>query len=174
MITSVHRRFDSQAAHGFAGGIPGSSFPEGARLKSDVDRAAGWGGRPRPRPTPWSAFFLVEKIGVSLNYPGMALYRRRLPHDYETDQPVFLTWRLHDSLPRHRAFPAATVHSGQAFAAMDRLLDETRSGPFYLRQPAIADMVAEALTSNTTFCMPLWSCPTTFICWLLQPWHCRS
>jgi hypothetical protein len=48
----------------------------------------------------------------------MALYRRRLPHDYKTDQPVFLTWRLHDSLPCHRAFPAATVNSGQAFAAM--------------------------------------------------------
>ena len=64
----------------------------------------------------------------------MALYRRRLPHDYETGQSVFLTWRLHDSLPCHRAFPAATVNSGQAFAAMDRLLDEARSGPFYLRQ----------------------------------------
>ena len=78
----------------------------------------------------------------------MALYRRRLPHDYETDQPVFLTWRLHDSLPCHRVFPAATVNSGQAFAAMDRLLEEARSGPFYLRQPAIADMVVEAIQYN--------------------------
>lgn len=42
--------------------------------------------------------------------------RRRLPHDYQTDQPVLLTWRLHDSLPCHRAFPS---NSGQAFAAMD-------------------------------------------------------
>ena len=92
--------------------------------------------------------FLLEKIAVPPNYPGMALYRRRLPHDYETDQPVFLTWRLHDSLARHRAFPAATVHSGQAFAAMDRLLDGARSGPSYLRQPAIADMVAEAIQYN--------------------------
>ena len=31
---------------------------------------------------------------------------------------------------------------------MDRLLDEARSGPFYLRQPAIADMVAEAIQYN--------------------------
>jgi REP element-mobilizing transposase RayT len=31
---------------------------------------------------------------------------------------------------------------------MDRLLDETRSGPFYLRQPAIADMVVEAIQYN--------------------------
>ena len=38
--------------------------------------------------------------------------------------------------------------SGQAFATMDRLLDETRSGMFYLRQPAIADMVVEAIRYN--------------------------
>ena len=31
---------------------------------------------------------------------------------------------------------------------MDRLLDEARSGPFYLRQPAIADMVVEAIQYN--------------------------
>jgi REP element-mobilizing transposase RayT len=78
----------------------------------------------------------------------MALYRRRLPHDYETDQPVFLTWRLHDSLPSHREFPTAALNSGQAFAAMDRLLDEACVGPFYLRQPAIADMIVEAIQCN--------------------------
>ena len=72
-------------------------------------------GRPPGRP-----FFLGEKIGVLAEQSGLALYRRRLSHDYETDQPVFLTWRLHDSLPCHRAFPAATLNSGQAFAAMDR------------------------------------------------------
>jgi putative transposase len=78
----------------------------------------------------------------------MALYRRRLPHDYETDQPVFLTWRLHDSLPCHRDFPKAALNSGQAFAAMDRLLDGACVGPFYLRQPAVADMVVEAIQYN--------------------------
>ena len=31
---------------------------------------------------------------------------------------------------------------------MDRLLEEARSGPFYLRQPAIADMVVEAVRYN--------------------------
>ena len=78
----------------------------------------------------------------------MTLYRRRLPHDYETDQPVFLTWRLHDSLPSHRAFPADALNSGQAFAAMDRLLDEACGGHFYLRQPAVADMIVEAIHYN--------------------------
>jgi hypothetical protein len=122
--------------------LPGTSRsgrgPVGARLESEVDWVARWGGRlVRGRP-PWSAFSFVRKSAFSPIYPCMAVYRRRLPHDYETDQPVFLIWRLHDSLPCHRAFPSPTVTSGQAFAAMDRLLDEARSGPFYLRQPRIA------------------------------------
>ena len=82
------------------------------------------------------------------NYSGMTFYRRRLPHISETDQPVFLTWRLHDSLPPHRAFPANALNSGQAFAAMDRLLDEACDGPLYLRQPAVADMMVEAIQYN--------------------------
>jgi putative transposase len=78
----------------------------------------------------------------------MTFYRRRLPHVYETEQPVFLTWRLHDSLPSHRSFPAVALNSGQAFAAMDRLLDEACDGLFYLRQPAIADMIVAAIQYN--------------------------
>jgi putative transposase len=78
----------------------------------------------------------------------MTFYRRRLPHVYGTGQSVFLTWRLHDSLPPHRAFPALALTSGQAFAAMDRLLDESRVGTFYLRQSAVADMVVEAIQYN--------------------------
>ena len=78
----------------------------------------------------------------------MAFYRRHLPHLYRIDQPVFVTWRLHDSLPPHRAFPAVAQNSGKAFVIMDRLLDEARSGPFYLRQPAIADMIMEAIHYN--------------------------
>jgi putative transposase len=78
----------------------------------------------------------------------MAFYWRRLPHLYEAGRPVFLTWRLHDSLPPNRAFPTDALTSGQAFATMDRLLDEARDGPFYLRQPAVADMIVEALEYN--------------------------
>ena len=78
----------------------------------------------------------------------MPLYQRRLPHDYQPDRPVLLTWRLHDSLPSHRDFPTLALNSGQAFAAMDRLLDEASVGTFYLRQPAIADMIVEAIHYN--------------------------
>jgi putative DNA methylase len=78
----------------------------------------------------------------------MTFYRRHLPHIYEIQRSVFVTWRLHDSLPPNRAFPTASLTSGQAFAAMDRLLDDARSGPFYLRQPEIADMIVEAIEYN--------------------------
>ena len=77
------------------------------------------------------------------------LYWRRLPHVYATHQPVFLTWRLHGSLPPHRPFPTTALRSGEAFVALDRLLDEARTGPFYLRQPAIADLVVEAIQYNS-------------------------
>jgi putative DNA methylase len=78
----------------------------------------------------------------------VTLYRRRLPHVYETQQPVFLTWRLCGSLPANRPFPGGTLSSGQAFAALDRLLDEARAGPFYLRQPELALLVLEAIQYN--------------------------
>jgi putative transposase len=78
----------------------------------------------------------------------VTFYRRRLPHLYQIGHPVFLTWRLYGSLPLHRSFPKATLNSGKAFAALDRLLEESRTGPFYLRQPAIADMVVEVLHHN--------------------------
>ena len=38
--------------------------------------------------------------------------------------------------------------SGKAFVLMDRLLEEARTGAFYLRQPAIAKMVVEAIRHN--------------------------
>lgn len=78
----------------------------------------------------------------------MPLYRRRLPHVYETQNPVFLTWRLQGSLPANRTFHGGSLTSGQAFATMDRLLDEQTTGPLYLRQPAIAALVVEAIHHN--------------------------
>ena len=80
----------------------------------------------------------------------MTFYRRRLPHLYDIGQPIFLTWRLHDSLPVHRVFGAGNLSSGQAFVALDRLLDEARRGPLYLRQPALAEMITEAIHHNAS------------------------
>jgi putative DNA methylase len=73
------------------------------------------------------------------------LKRRRLPHLDVLDKPVFITFRLHDSLPANRAFSTSTLTSGQAFVAMDRLLDHAQSGPMFLRQPEIAEVVRASL-----------------------------
>jgi len=75
----------------------------------------------------------------------MILNERRLPHLYVIGQPLFVTFRLYDSLPANRAFPSANLTSGEAFVAMDRLLDQARSGPMFLRQPAIAQLVFESI-----------------------------
>jgi REP element-mobilizing transposase RayT len=42
------------------------------------------------------------------------------------------------------------MDSGRAFVAMDRLLDDTRTGAFYLKQPEIADMIVEAIHYNAS------------------------
>ena len=62
------------------------------------------------------------------------------------EQPLFVTFRLHGSLPTHRAFPPDSLaESGKAFVAMDRLLDCGASGPLHLSRPEIAELVVGAL-----------------------------
>ena len=90
-----------------------------------------------------------ETSSLTFHYHFVTFYRRRLPHLYSADCPVFLTWRLYGSLAAHRSFPETSVNSGRAFATMDRLLEKTRTGPFYLRQPAIADVLVEILFHNS-------------------------
>ncbi len=71
-------------------------------------------------------------------------HARRLPHLYSVGHPIFLTWRLHGSLPPGRVFPAATSH-GRAFVAMDRLLYAVPNGSSHLRRPEVAQIVVQAL-----------------------------
>ena len=78
----------------------------------------------------------------------MPSYRRRLPHWHPAGQALFLTWRLHGSLPPHRFFPPGILSSGKAFVAMDRLLDQGRTGPLYLARPEIASIVVDAILTG--------------------------
>src|SRR5208337_2808691 len=71
----------------------------------------------------------------------MDFSQRRLPHIYSIGQPLFVTFRLYGSLPAGRQFPKGSMTSGEAFAAMDRLLDTARFGPIHLKRPAIAQLV---------------------------------
>ena len=61
-------------------------------------------------------------------------------------QPLFVTFRLHGSLPFQRVFaPEPLAASGKAFRAMDRILDGAISGPLFLQRPEIAELVQNAL-----------------------------
>ena len=74
----------------------------------------------------------------------MSEYRRRLPHLHPEDAYLFLTWRLWGSLPSRKDC-ALYPSSGHAFAARDRILDRSSSGPLWLRDSRVADLVAEAI-----------------------------
>jgi REP element-mobilizing transposase RayT len=75
----------------------------------------------------------------------MRNYRRRLPHCDAPGRPAFVTWRLSGSLPSERVFHSGHFTAGRAFLAWDRLLDSARTGPLYLRQPEIAQLVKHQL-----------------------------
>lgn len=70
---------------------------------------------------------------------------RRLPHWDATGQPLFVTFRLHGSLPRQRDFPPDRLNSGHAFVTMDRMLDRQVCGPVFLQRPELARLVLRAL-----------------------------
>jgi hypothetical protein len=74
-------------------------------------------------------------------------------------QPQFITFRLRDSLPPNRPFPATSMSSGEAFLAMDRLLDEARCGPTFLRQPVISQVVLDSIYRGAE----LGTLPTAFL-----------
>jgi hypothetical protein len=81
----------------------------------------------------------------------MKRYERRLPHWDQIGQPLFVTFRLHGTLPSGRIFePKSLSDSGQAFVMMDRILDRATIGPTYLRIPQIADLLVSALQDGAT------------------------
>jgi len=74
----------------------------------------------------------------------MSEHRRRLPHFHPDDTYLFLTWRLWGSPPAKTQF-AVYPSAGHAFVAQDRALDRRASGPLWLSDPRIADLVARAI-----------------------------
>jgi putative transposase len=82
----------------------------------------------------------------------MKHYERRLPHWDVLNQPLFVTFRLHGSLPANRVFPPARLSNGKAFVAMDRLLDSATAAPRYLAIVEIAAVVVTALRNGQHLC----------------------
>src|SRR5204862_1007858 len=71
-------------------------------------------------------------------------YQRRLPHFHPSDAWLFLTGRLWGTLPANGnadAYPTP----GHAFVAGERVLDRRASGPLWLPDPRIADLVSDTI-----------------------------
>lgn len=64
--------------------------------------------------------------------------------------PVFVTFRLSGSLPEDREFSPASPALGEAFRAVDKLLDRCRTGPHFLKRAEIARIVATAIREGDT------------------------
>jgi len=103
---------------------------------------------------PASARVRFRLTGLYSRY--MQFRYRRLPHLYVVGEPLFVTFRLHGSLPPGRQFPGR-LSSGREFVCMDRLLDAQSVGPSFLCMPAIARVVVAAIEKvlfTITFCTP--------------------
>jgi len=71
-------------------------------------------------------------------------YRRNLPHWHPEGVSLFVTWRLFGtSAPSRQA--QSVADPGRAFATYDRALDRAVAGPKWLRNPAVAQCVVDAL-----------------------------
>ena len=80
----------------------------------------------------------------------MGQNRRRLPHIYPDSASLFVTSSLHGVLPPPFSARPGKLAGGQAFVWMDRQLDMAHSGPMYLRQPAIAQLVVESICKGVS------------------------
>jgi REP element-mobilizing transposase RayT len=101
----------------------------------------------------------------------MQISQRHLPHWYAVGQPLFITFRLHGSLPSGREFPPESITSGEAFLCMDRLLDGARIGPTHLAMPAVAQIVVDSLRycGENDYGLHAWVVMPNHVHWLATP-----
>jgi REP element-mobilizing transposase RayT len=106
-------------------------------------------------------------------------YYRNLPHWHPPGRSIFLTWRLHGSLPqtvinqlrvtRHQLSKRTTLITGgwtndkrlveykRLFAKVDAILDKAKTGPLWLKQTDIAELVQRALIDKYAHLYTLWA-----------------
>lgn len=82
-----------------------------------------------------------------LCYKTMCYYERNLPHWHPAGVEIFLTWRLFGSLPAPlvRRIQLQNLDPGRQFLRFDGHLDRSSSGPVWLREPRIAELIVATL-----------------------------
>src|SRR5437867_3300642 len=106
----------------------------------------------------------------------MSFYRRRLPHWHPEDAWIFLTWRLHGSLPKQTNLTTnGNLTDGQRFVQMDRILDRAATGPRWLSEPAVADAVANVILEQESkwhmYDLAAWVIMPNHVHLLINPHH---
>src|ERR1700720_1704267 len=82
----------------------------------------------------------------------MAFYRRNLPHWHPERKCIFLTWRLHGSLPVgfvRGLRLKEQLKPGEEFRFAEKLLDRPAQGPLWLKNPRLADTMVEMLLKHS-------------------------
>jgi REP element-mobilizing transposase RayT len=74
-------------------------------------------------------------------------YRRNLPHWQPERSTIFLTWRLHGSLPKGLAehLRKFVGEAGKQFALAEFVLDAAANGPLWLKDAEIAQVAERAI-----------------------------
>ena len=75
-------------------------------------------------------------------------YERNLPHWHPPAKDIFVSWRLHDTLPLRvikQLGGKSGLPDGKRFLLFDRELDRAAFGPFWLAAPEIAEIVVNTL-----------------------------
>lgn len=114
-----------------------------------------------------------------MNESTKSFYHRNLPHWHPPGRSIFLTWRLHGSLPqtvlnqlritRQQLSKRKLVRSAgwtndkglleykRLFAKVDTILDKAETGPLWLKEIEIADLVQQALLERYAHLYTLWA-----------------
>jgi putative transposase len=77
----------------------------------------------------------------------VSYYQRNLPHWHPEGRVIFLTWRLHCSLPQGFVHDLEKLRQEPArqFLVADQMLDSSSTGPQWLGDPTIASYVVDTL-----------------------------
>jgi hypothetical protein len=75
----------------------------------------------------------------------MSYYERHLPHWHPEHAAIFVTWRLHGSLPSSTWVDRPDMPAGKAFVSVDRELAKAATGPTWLKDERVAQCVVDTL-----------------------------
>ena len=92
-----------------------------------------------------------SRTRFSLSPKNIDYYSRRLPHWFPENEWLFITFRLHGSLPIHSCH--SDVTAGEDFVRWDRRLDAATVGPTWLKDARVAQIVLDIIMEAQTRAM---------------------